>query len=243
MDLNICIETGGVRDSDQIIREKVERCRLLGFHTIALSVNIDLSDKSKEQLVIPSPPTKDVISHPRLTVCTRLTVKVSETIQLYKLNKSPELSKYGLLALEPQNNKLLQYITTGSADLDILSFDLSDRPDFNLFKTRFKLLQTRGVCFEINYGPAQLGSSLRRNIISNGQNLVEKINKNLILSSGVQDIFRLRSPMDAQSLGVLFMIPYKKCHETVYKNGSKALEAAKQRVNPISSAIELVNQE
>lgn len=243
MDLNICIETRGVRDSDQIIREKLERCRELGFHTIALSVYIDITEKSKEQMAIPLPPAKDVITHSRLTIYTRLTVKVSETIQLYKLNKCPELSKYDLLSLEPNNNKILQYITAGSADLDILTFDLTDRLEFNLFKTKFKLLQTQGVCFEINYGPAQLGSSLRRNIICHGQNLVEKISKNLILSSGVQDIFRLRSPMDAQSLGVLFMIPYKKCHEAVYKNGKLAIETAKHRVNPTSSAIEVIKIE
>lgn len=240
MDLNICIEVEGIRDPDRIIMDKLKRCKQLGFHTVALSVCIDITDKSKQQLDIPAPPSRETINHSNLRVYTRLTVKVAETIQLYKLYKSHELANYDLLALDPQNSKLLQYITAGSAELDILTFDLSDRLDFNLFKTKFKLLQTRGVCFEINYGPAQLGSSLRRNIICNGQNLVEKINKNLILSSGVQDIFRLRSPMDAQSLGVLFMIPFKKCHEIVYKNGQKALEAAKHRKNPISSAVELI---
>lgn len=243
MDLNVCIERDGIRDTDQIIQAKLEKCRLLGFHTIALSIEIDITDKSKQQLNVPPPPDIQTITCSPLKVLTRLTVRVSETIQLYKLYKSPGLFKYDLLALDPQNSKLLQYITAGSAELDILTFDLANRLDNNLFKTRFRLLQTRGVCFEINYGQAQLGATSRRNIICNGQNLVEKISKNLILSSGVQDIFRLRSPMDAQSVGVLFMIPYKKCHEIVYKNGHKALEAAKHRKNPISSAVELIKSD
>jgi ribonuclease P/MRP protein subunit RPP1 len=243
MDLNVCIESHGIRDPDDVIREKLKRCRQLGFNTVALSVYLDithLSDKSKQQLSIPAPPDPNVIAHPGLRVYTRLTVKVSETIQLFKLHKCAETSKYNLLALEPQNNKLFQYLTTGSSDLDILTFNLSERLDYNLFKAKFKLLQKKDVCFEINYGPAQLGSTLRRNVICNGQNLVEKISKNLIISSGVQDIFRLRGPKDAESLGVLFMLPFKKCHETVFKNGQKALESAKHRINQISTAIELI---
>lgn len=243
MDLNICIEIDGIRDSDSIIRSKLERCRQLGFRTIALSVCIDIThfaEKSKQQIVVPPPPNDEIIILAGLKVYTRLTVKVSETIQLFKLHKNSEASKYALLALEPQNNKIFQYICTSSTDLDILTFNLSERLDYNLFKTKFGLLQTRGVCFEINYGPAQLGSTLRRNIICNGQNLVEKINKNLILSSGVQDIFRLRGPKDAESIGVLFMIPFKRCHETVYTNAQRALECAQHRMQPISSAVEMI---
>lgn len=238
MDLNVCIESSqGIRDSSEILRNKLERCKQLGFHTVAVSVCTDISEK---KFTIPPPPTKESLTYPNLRVYTRLTVKVSETAQLFKLSKSPDVAKYDLLALEPQNNTILQYIANGSADLDILTLDLSET-NIRVSKIRFSVLQTKGVCIEINYGPAQLSSSMRRNIICNGQNLAEKINtSSLILSSGVQDIFRLRSPMDAQSLGVLFMIPYKKCHDIVYKNGQKALQASKHRKNPVSSAIELV---
>lgn len=160
--------------------------------------------------------------------------------QLYKLSKNKETAKYNLLALEPQNPKILQYISVGSADLDILTFDFSDRLDYSLFKINFKVLEGRGVCIEINYGPAQLGSSLRRNVICNGQNLTEKTAKNIILSSGINDSFRLRSPKDAKSLGVLFMLPSNRCHDAVHNNGQKAITLSKRRINPTSGAIELV---
>ena len=239
MDLNICIELDGVRDSDQVIREKLERCRELGFHTVALSVTFDASNPDLKQLNIPPPPNKESFVT-SLKVYTRLTARVSENSQLFKLNKHPNSSKYDLLALEPQNANLLKYIATGSTELDILTFNLGERLDFSLFKFRFKLLEDRGVCVEINYGPAQLGSAIRRNIICNGQNLIEKTHKNVILSNGVGDIFRLRGPSDAVNLGILFMIPQKRCHDTVYKNAQMALECAKHRANPISSAIELI---
>lgn len=245
MDLNVCIEDLGVRNTDDVIREKLARCKQLGFHTVALSVIVDLTStknpKQKKQLDIKPPPDKELYTTKLLKIYTRLTVKVSEPIQIYKLNKDPEASKYDLLALEPQNDKILAHIVSGSAELEILTFNLSERLDYKLFKVKYKLLEDRGVCFEINYGQAQTGSGSRRNIICNGQNLVEKTHKNIILSSGIDDIFRLRGPKDVVSLGVLLMIPPKRCHETVYKNGLKALELAKHRANPISSAIEEID--
>jgi len=241
MDLNICIEDLGVRDSEETIRQKIDKCKQLGFHTIALSVVVDLSESKSKMVQIPEPPNKEVLNiGKRFTIYTRLTVKVNHTDSLYKLNKNPTTASYDLLALEPLNYDILQYIARGNTSLDILTFDLSERMDFNFFKTKFKTLEDRNVCIEINYGAAQLGSALRRNIICNGQNLIEKTMKNVILSNGVKDLFRLRGPMDAISLGVLFMIPQKRCHDTVYKNATKALESAKYRSNPTSSAIELI---
>lgn len=233
------VEEDGVRDSDSTLRQKLARCKLLGFETVALSVIIDVKNNSP---IVPPPPDLKTLLSDQMKVYTRLTVRVSDTIQLYKLNKCKETSKYNLIALEPQNSKLLQYICMGSADLDILTINLSERLD-NLSKVKFNILDERGVCTEINYGPAQSSSSLRRNIICNGQNLTEKSVKNLILSSGVSDSFRLRGPKDAKNLGVLFLLPIDKCHNAVFNNGSKALKLSQHRTNPASSAIELVKTE
>lgn len=236
MDLNICIEISGVRDPDDIIREKVNKCCQLGFNIIALSVMVD-----PDQKIPPPPDTQSFSQTSKLKIYTRLTVRVKRTDSLYKLNKDQIASQYDLLALEPQNFDILQYITRGNANLDIITFDLTDRLDFNMFKTKFKTLADKGVCIELNYGPAQMGSAMRRNVICNGQNLIEKAGKNVILSNGVQDIFRLRGPMDAKSVGVLFLIPPKRCHDTVYKNGKIAIDSAKHRKKPITSVIEKID--
>lgn len=241
MDLNVIIENYGQRDSDQVIKEKISRCRVLGFKVIALSVVVEIKGSTFK---IPEPPNVKSLSSNQgpysLTVYSRLTVKITGCKQLYKLKK--ETSKYDLLALEPQNLNTLQYICKGEADLDILTFDLSNRLEYSVFKTRFKVLEERGVCVEINYGPAQQGSSLRRHIVCNGQNIVEKTTKTVILSNGVSDIFRLRGPNDAQSIGTLFLMPVNKCHDAVYNNGKKAINLAKSRVNPTSRAIEEIAQ-
>lgn len=233
MELNLIVEDSGIRDTCQVMNEKILRCKVLGFKTIALTVVINAP-------VVPQPPNLSALVTSQLTVYTRLTVRVKESLELYKLSKCKELSHYNLLALEPQNSDILQYICSGNAELDILTFNLSERLDYNIFKSNFKVLEDRGVCIEINYGPAQLGSALRRNIICNGQNLTEKTMKNIILSNGVSDTFRLRGPQDAKSLGVLFLLPSNKCFEAVFKNGTKAINLSKYRRNPASSAIELI---
>lgn len=238
MDLNIIIENCGKRDSDVTIREKINRCRELGFHTIALSVVVDIRGKNFK---IPSAPNVETLGKYGLKIYTRLTAKTEQTLELFKLNKDKEASKYDLIALEPCNDKILQYIAGDNAQLDILTFDLSEKADYRLVKTHYEGLVRKGICIEINYGPAQLGSTLRRNIICAGQKLVEKCNKMMILSSGIDDTFRLRGPKDAECLGYLLMLPKNKCHDAVYKNGLSAIDQAKRRKNPSSSAIELVN--
>lgn len=239
MDLNVIIDNCGERNSSQMINEKLVRCKELGFETIAISVIVDAS---KEPFSIPPPPIIDNLIIPKkLTVLTRLTVKVSENIQIYKVNKSKERSKYDLLAYEPQNPKILQYLAMGNTTFEIMTFELASRLDYNLFKFSMKSIEAQGICVELNYGPAQLGSTMRRNTISNGQSLTEKSTKNIILSSGVDDIFRLRSPKDAKYLGVLFLMSINKCHEAVFNNGHKAINLGKNNSNPASSAIEMVS--
>lgn len=242
MDLNICIEKDGTRDPVNIIEDKLDRCLQLGFHTVALSVYIDISNfKAKNDITLPPPPDLKSLSYStKLKVYTRLTVRVGHADLLYKLNKHPLTPAYNLIALEPRNSDICNYLVNSATIMDILTFNLSDRLDFNLFKMKFKTLEDRNVCIEINYGAAQMGSSLRRNIICNGQNITEKTIKNVILSNGIQDTFRLRGPMDAMSIGVLFMIPLKRCHDTVHKNALKAIESSRSRKNPVSSAITLV---
>lgn len=235
------IENCGSRDSDQVIRHKLERCKALGFHTVALSVIIDVKNNSPTGVyAVPKRPDTTSYNSFDFKILTRLTVKVSESLQLYKLGKCKEISQYDLLALEPHNQNILQYICVGSAQLDILTFDLTERLDYNLFKVGYKVLENKGVCVEINYGQAQLGSALRRNIICNGQNLTEKTSKNIILSSGIDDAFRFRGPKDVKSLGILFFLSLNRSHDAVYTNGIKAINLAKHRANPASSAIELI---
>lgn len=245
MDLNIIIEDQGQRDNEQTIANKLLACKALGFHTVALNVIIEMtSDKGnkKNSITVPKPPQLDAsnIAVPKdLKVLTRLTVKISETMHIHTLGKCKERNDYDLLAYEPQNPKILGHLAAGNADFEILTFNMGERMDFALFKISLKLLEERGVCFEICYGPAHLGTSLRRNIICNGQNLVEKCKRTVILSNGIKDAFRLHSPKDAKYIGTLFLMSLNTSHDAVFNNARQALSLAKCRSNPIASAIVL----
>lgn len=234
MDLNIIIDDCGRRNSDKLIQEKICRCKDLGFATIALSV--------VTESIVPSPPKLENFFIPSgLKVYTRLTVKVSENLQIFNINKNPERAKYDLLAYEPQNLKLLQYISQGNAALDILTFDFTRKVDMSFFKAKYTDIVRKGVCIEINYGPAQLNTTYRRDIICQGQSIIEKLSSSVILSSGIDDIFRFRSPKDARSIGTIFLLSTNKSHAAVFRNGQKALDLAKCRSNPAASAISIVD--
>lgn len=236
MDLNIIIHRNGSGDQLSSINDKLARCKELGFHTIALSVYATFN-------TIPPAPKLDQLSIPDgLKVLTRLTAMVSSSDEVFKVSKSKEKSEYDLLAYEPQNTKILQHLASSSSSFEILTFNLCDRLDYNTFKVSLQKLKQQGVCIELNYATAQI-NSFRRNIIANGQCLTEKSSRNVILSNGIDDIFRLRGPKDAQFIGVLFLMSMNKCHDAVYNNGSNAINLAKHRGNPASSAIEHVKSE
>ena len=234
MDLNIIVEEDSNRDADRIIEDKIKKAFDLGFNTIAIAVRI-----SHEQVAnIPSPPTIPKEYQHNSNIYTRLTIAVNDPIQIYKINQSPESKRYDLLALEPLNKKMLSYLCGGPSDFDILTFSFEERVDFSLFKVSFKILETRGVCLEINYSKAQAGSTFRRNIICGGQNLTEKNNKNIILSSGTSDIFR--NPRVVVSLGPLFFLPSNLSHAAVHKAARRALRLSKMRKNQVNATIEMI---
>lgn len=74
------------------------------------------------------------------------------------------------------------------ADVDIVTFNLSERLDFNMLTASHRSQGERGVCLEIHFGPTLMGSSMRRNLICNGQNVYEKVSRNIISSSGTGDL-------------------------------------------------------
>lgn len=230
-------------DSEQIIKQKLERCKILGHKEVALAIVVDLTDTGgkKQQPSVPPPPNITDIIPSHMKAYTRITIRFSDPGQLHKVKTFAH--KYDLIALQPLNAKMLEYVTTGNPEVDILSLDLSEKIENNFYKTSVKVLEERGVCIEINYGPAQLGSTMRRSVISNGQGLVEKSHKNIILSSGIDDIFRLRGPKDAKCLGVLFMLTLNQSHDAVFNNGQKAISCSKSRKNPVATVIELIKTE
>lgn len=236
MDLNIVIHKNSTGNTFSGINEKLARCKELGFHTVALSVY------ATHDTIPPAPKLNELSIPNGLKVLTRLTAIVSSSDEVYKFSKSKLRLEYDLLAFEPQNTKILQHLASSSPNFEILTFNLTERLDYSIFKISLQKLKQQGVCVELNYASTQI-NSFRRNIIANAQGLTEKSSRNIILSNGIDDIFRLRGPKDAQFIGVLFLMSMNKCHDAVFNNGLNAINLAKHRGNQASSAIVHVKSE
>ncbi|EEP76687.1 conserved hypothetical protein [Uncinocarpus reesii 1704] len=141
----------------------------LGYTTVALSQSI--STKVPPNQKPPALPTNIPKS---ITLLTRLNLTVSDPSQNPRLVALAQ--SYSLLAIRPTNEKSLTQ-ACNSLDCDIISLDLSVRLPFHFkFKTLSAAI-SRGVRFEICYGPGVTGSGLeaRRNLISNAIALQNKL--------------------------------------------------------------------
>lgn len=86
---------------------------------------------------------------------------------------------------------------------DIISFS----PDYTQMLNRkyYGLAIRRGIYFELKYSPAIVNSTDRKKIISRGHyyHAIGK-SKNVLLNSGAENSFELRSPYDVANLGLIF---------------------------------------
>lgn len=145
MDLNIVIELDKVRDSVGLIHQKIKRCLKLGLKGIALSVYVNGSQIND----IPPPIRLDsnvlgLTSNRKFEFYSRLTVAISDGIQLHKLGHSQIVKQYDLLAIEPMNDKVFTQILTGNFDCDIITFNFNEKSPLNLRKANFSVPKSKG---------------------------------------------------------------------------------------------------
>lgn len=163
----------------------------------------------------------------KFEIYSRLTVKVDETLQVHKLNKSDVQFKYDLLACEIGNNeKVLNSFCGGHLNCDILALELSNpKLCFILRMANLNLPREKGVLFEISYRDLLSSQSIRINTIANARLLIEKCKgKNLLFSSGAKYKLDFRSPVDVSHLGELFGLKENLSKEAVFWNGLRAIK-------------------
>ena len=178
---------------------------------------------------IPPPPNvpSSLKNDDKFEICTRLTVKIDEMLQVHKLNKSDVQLKYDLLACEIGNNeKALNSFCGGHLNCDILALELSNpKLCFILRTANLNLPCEKGVLFEICYRDLLSSQSIRINTIANARLLIEKCKgKNLLFSSGAKYKLDFRSPVDVSNLGELFGLKENLSKEAVFWNGLRAIK-------------------
>jgi len=216
MDLNLIVYDENEFCNEKLIYNKINRSFKEGFKTIALSTIINGNNIAN----MPAP-IQIKFQSTDVKILNRLTVKVGETMQFYQLSKNENLKYYDLLAIDPLNEKVLNYINNGNFDCDLISLTTNDSKIVNFIKkTNFSIPISKGIGIEINYADCLSSSSQRRQTIACGQMLVDKSNaKNIIISSGTKSLINSKSPIDVIYIGLLFGLNEFQSKKAIFQNG------------------------
>ncbi|RAK76449.1 ribonuclease P subunit p30 family protein [Aspergillus fijiensis CBS 313.89] len=208
----------------------------LGYTTVALSETIN--GKLPPSLTAPSAP-KDA---PRnLVLLSRLNLTLSDPAQNQRLASLTQT--YDLVALRPTNEKALLNACT-NLECDIISLDFSVRLPFHI---KFKMVSaavSRGIRFEICYGPGVTGSGIeaRRNLIGNAMGLIRATRgRGIIVSSEARKALGVRAPWDVINLACVWGLSQERGKEAVCEEARKVTALAKLKRTSWRGIVDIVD--
>ncbi|KAL7685117.1 putative RNase P subunit p30, polymerase/histidinol phosphatase [Plasmopara halstedii] len=159
----------------------------------------------------------------------RITLKLEEMSDAQKLMTSDVVKDYDVVAAEALTPKVFQYLCE-QADIDLITFDVTNRLPFQLKRPWITTAMKRGLYFEITYTPCLGDTAGRRYFFSNASNLVRLTNgKNLVLSSAAARDILLRSPYDVLNIGLLIGLKYGQALDAISTSCLAVLEHADKR--------------
>ncbi|GJP90227.1 ribonuclease P complex subunit Pop2 [Aspergillus niger] len=207
----------------------------LGYTTVALSQSISGKLPSNST---PPPAPKNVPKG--LTLLTRLNLTLSDPAQNQRLASLTQV--YDLVAIRPTNEKALLNACT-NLECDIISLDFSIRLPFHF---KFKMVSaaiSRGVRFEICYGPGITGSGIdaRRNLIGNAISLIRATRgRGIIISSEAQRALAVRAPWDVINLACVWGLSQERGKEAICEEARKVTALAKLKRTSWRGIIDIV---
>ncbi|XP_076234324.1 ribonuclease P protein subunit Rpp30 [Calliopsis andreniformis] len=215
----------------------------LGFKTVAINIDVDESalgtDKKKkkkadegdsQQNVIPNLINIDSMRKDfegKLKIFNRVTFLCSDPSKTHTVNHCANLKKYDIYAIAPKTQNALQFACT-QLNADIIT--LKQHPvTFKLNKKLYEQAVERGIHFEIQY--ADLLNVESRKLIIHYSHLYHTYgkSKNVILSSGSNDINTIKNPYDLINLGYLLGLSESKAKASILHNCKKLLLKAERR--------------
>ena len=174
----------------------------------------------------------ELINWDKIKILSRLTVELNEQKDIFQITKSNEIfKKFDILAIKPKNDKILENILMSEINCDIITIDLYDKFSFMSKKKLFQTSVNKGMFFEVEYGKFITDNESRSNYISNFILLNNVLKgKNLIFSSGADNLFMQRNPEDIITiLETIFDIKKEQAFKMVTENPIKAILKGKQR--------------
>ena len=175
---------------------------------------------------------KDLINWDKIKIYNRLTIEISDQKEIFQLTKPNNLLKsFDILAIRPKNDKILENCLMTELNCDIINIDLYEKFSFMSKKKLFQTAADKGIFFEIEYGRFITDNESRSNFISNFILLNQVLKgKNLIISSGAENIFMQRNPEDVMIiLETIFDLKKHIAYKMVTENPIKAVLKSKQR--------------
>jgi RNase P/RNase MRP subunit p30 len=174
----------------------------------------------------------DLINWDKIKILTRLTLEVSDQKDIFQITKSNDiLKKFDIVAIKPKNDKILENILMSEINCDIITIDLYEKFSFMSKKKLFQTSADKGMFFEVEYGKFITDNESRSNYISNFILLNNVLKgKNLIISSGAENLFMQRNPEDVMTiLETIFDIKKDQAFKMITENPIKAILKGKQR--------------
>ena len=229
-----------ILDNFQIISiNQTQKIQILEDKNKKLNYNIYNINKEllqelykKNSLKFLSVQKPELINWDKIKILSRLTLELSEQKDLFPLTKSNDiLKKFDIVAIKPKNDKILEHILLSEINCDIITIDLYDKFSFMSKKKLFQTCADKGMFFEIEYGKFITDNESRSNYISNFILLNNVLKgKNLIMSSGAENLFMQRNPEDVITiLETIFDIKKDLAFKMVTENPIKAVLKGKQR--------------
>ena len=174
----------------------------------------------------------DLINWDKIKILSRLTIEISEQKDLFQITKSNDMiKKFDIFAIKPKNDKILENILMSEINCDIITIDLYEKFSFMSKKKLFQTCANKGMFFEIEYGKFITDNESRSSYISNFILLNNVLKgKNIIVSSGAENVFMQRNPEDIITiLETIFDIKKDEAFKMITENPIKAVLKGKQR--------------
>ncbi|XP_076757540.1 ribonuclease P protein subunit Rpp30 [Xylocopa sonorina] len=214
-----------------------------GYRTVAINTTIDESvlgaDKKKKKRGDENEASQGIVFETidienlrkkfdgKLKILNRITFFCSDSAKTHILHHCPSLKRYNLYAFAPKTQSALEFACT-NLNADIITL----RPNLSTFRFNKKLYDQaveRGLHFEIQYTDL-LNIEFRRRIIHYSHLFYTYgKSKNVILSSGSDNIRTIRNPYDLINLGHLLGLNEIRAKASILHQCKKLLLRAERR--------------
>ena len=229
------LSSGSRKTPEQILDNVLERVKLLGYSTIALSQTIygrpnkEILKKGKQLIDV-----RDISEKYGIAILHRLNVVIEESSDVAYFNGSNGesikfLSQFDLVSLVVRNASSFAAACSNANGVDMLVLDTSlGKLPFRIVKKDIQEATSRGLLFEFWYGPALVNPSKRKFLVQAVDNFLQvsasiRPKPRLVLSSGPR---KLDNGEDIGGLAIRSVGDMENISRVVLRLGNDTAQAA-----------------